>query len=115
MIVAMSGNTLVIRLSPSTLKLNCTCILDAQWAKSCRNGAELWRRLRAQGFQGSLRVVGEWMTGRRRAERATDQQLQKVPSARTISSLMTRARDHPSKVDTVTIAAIETRVPALVH
>jgi transposase len=89
--------------------------LDAQWNGGCRNGAELWRRLRVQGFQGSLRVVGEWTTRRRRAEKATDRQLQKVPSARTISRLMTTARDNLSKADTVTIAAIEERVPTLVE
>ena len=32
-----------------------------------RNGAELWRRLKNQGFRGSLRVVSEWATRRRRA------------------------------------------------
>lgn len=31
--------------------------LEAQWTGGCRNGAELWRRLKGQGFQGSLRVV----------------------------------------------------------
>src|SRR5215475_9358288 len=41
--------------------------LDDQWAAGCRNGAELWRRLRARGFRGSLRVVGEWATRRRQA------------------------------------------------
>lgn len=30
-----------------------------EWAAGCRNGAELWRRLRASGFTGSLRVVLE--------------------------------------------------------
>lgn len=89
--------------------------LDAQWANGCRNGAELWRRLRTQGFRGSSRVVSEWATRRRRAEKATDQQLQKVPSARTIARLMTIARDHLSKADTVTIAAIEANVPTLVE
>ena len=33
--------------------------LDAEWSAGCRNGAELWRRLRATGFRGSLRVVAE--------------------------------------------------------
>ena len=42
--------------------------LDAEWTASCRNGAELWRRLRASGFTGSRRVVGEWATRRRRGE-----------------------------------------------
>jgi transposase len=89
--------------------------LDAQWSAGCRNGAELWRRLQVQGFRGSLRVVNEWTTRRRRAEKATNHQLQKVPSARTISRLMTTARDNLSKADTVTIAAIERRVPTFVE
>ena len=90
-------------------------LLDEQWAAGCRNGTELWRRLKAHGFRGSLRVVGEWTTRRRRAEKATDQQLQRVPSARTIARLMTTGRDHLSKADTVTIAAIEGSVPTLVE
>lgn len=43
--------------------------LDADWSASCHNGAELWRRLKAEGFRGSLRVVTEWATRRRRSER----------------------------------------------
>src|SRR3954453_18712460 len=31
-------------------------LLDEQWASGCRNSAELWRRLKARGFRGSLRV-----------------------------------------------------------
>ena len=89
--------------------------LDEQWITGCRNGAELWRRLRARGFRGSLRVVSEWATRRRRAEKTSDQQLRKVPSARTIARLMTMARHHLSKADTVTIAAIEESVPLLVE
>jgi len=88
-------------------------ILDALWTSGCRNGAELWRQLKTKGFRGSLRVVSEWATRRRRAERASDQQLQKVPSARTIARLMTMARDHLSKADAVTIAAIESSTPML--
>jgi transposase len=88
--------------------------LDAQWASGCRNSAELWRRLRSDGFHGSKRVVGEWATRRRRAEKASNRQLQRVPSARTIARLMTTARDHLSTADTVTIAAIEAGVPTLV-
>ena len=60
-------------------------------------------------------MVSEWATRRRRAERASDQQLHKVPSARTIARLMTTARDHLSKADTITIAAIEAGVPMLVE
>ena len=63
--------------------------LDDQWASGCRNGAELWRRLKARGFRGSLRVISEWATRRRRAEKADAQNLQRIPSARTIARLMT--------------------------
>ena len=104
----------MFRTRQSTLEAHLP-FLDAQWTGGCRNGTELWRRLQGQGFQGSLRVVSEWRTRRRRAEKATNQQLQKVPSARTIARLMTTARDHLSKADTVTIAAIEARIPALVE
>jgi transposase len=49
--------------------------LDAQWAAGFRRGAELWRRLKTQGFRGSLRVVTEWATRRRRADKADAQSL----------------------------------------
>lgn len=88
-------------------------VLDAEWASGCRNGAELWRRLRDQGFQGSLRVVAEWATRRRRAELMQAQGLQKAPSARTLARLMSVGRDHLTKADTVTVAAIEAGVPGL--
>jgi transposase len=89
--------------------------LDEQWAAGCRNGAELWRRLMARGFRGSLRVVGEWATRRRRVEKADAEDLQRIPSARTIAHLMTIGRDRLSKAETITIAAVEAGVPALVE
>jgi len=42
--------------------------LETAWANGCRNGAALWRRVKAAGFVGSLRVVTEWATRRRRPE-----------------------------------------------
>jgi transposase len=42
--------------------------LDAEWAAGCRNGAEFWRRSRAAGFSGALRLVSEWATRRRRSD-----------------------------------------------
>jgi transposase len=87
--------------------------LEEQWTGGSRKGAELWRRLRAKGFQGSPRVVGEWATRRRRAERASLTQQPTLPSARTLARLMTLKRDHMTKSETVTIAAIETGVPSI--
>jgi transposase len=89
--------------------------LDAQWSTGHCNGAALWRHLKAHGFHGSLRVVAEWATRRRRAEKADAQSLQRTPSARTIAHLMTVGRDMLSKSETVTVAAIEDRVPLLVQ
>ena len=89
--------------------------LEDQWSGGCRNGAELWRRLQARGFRGSLRSVGEWTTRRRRSEAVSKQQLQRVPSARTIAHLMRIKRDCMTKADAVVIAAIESGVPSLVE
>src|SRR3974390_358280 len=89
--------------------------LHEKWGAGCRNGAELWRRLAARGFRGSLRVISEWATRRRRAEKADAKNLQRIPSARTIARLMTIGRDLLTKAETVTVAAIEAGVPTLVE
>lgn len=112
--VIRGERTDVFRTRQSSLEAHLP-LLDELWAAGCRNGAELWRHLQAHGFRGSLRVVTEWATRRRRAETATDQQLQRVPSARTLARLLTVGRDHLSKADTVTVAAIEGGVPILVE
>jgi transposase len=104
----------VFRTRESSLDLHLAW-LDDQWASGCRNGAELWRRLKARGFRGSLRVISEWATRRRRAEKADAQSLQRIPSARTIARLMTIGRDLLTKAETVTIAALEAGVPSLVE
>jgi transposase len=111
-LISRGGGTDMFRTRQSTLDAHLP-FLDAQWSGGCRNGAELWRRLRAQGFEGSLRVVAEWATRRRRAETISRQQLQKVPAARTIAQLMTTKREHLTKAETVTVAAIEQSVPML--
>jgi transposase len=88
--------------------------LDQQWAAGQRNGTELWRHLKKQGFRGCLRVVTEWTSHRRRAEK-TDGAPSRTPSSRTIARLMTIGRDGLSKAETVTVAAIESGVPLLVE
>src|SRR5690606_18362337 len=62
-----------------------------------------------------LRVVTEWTARRRRAEQTDGDALSRAPSARTIARLMTIGRDHLSKSESVTIAAIEAGVPLLVE
>lgn len=89
--------------------------LDAQWESGMRNAAALWRAMRAQGFRGSMRVVSEWATRRRQAEKADAGALTRVPSARTIARLMTGGRDRLSKAETVIVAAIENGLPQLAN
>ena len=83
--------------------------LDEQWAAGQRNGAELWRDLKRQGFRGCLRVVGEWAGRRRRADKAQSA-LGHTPAARTIARLLTTGRDYLTKAETLTVAAIENGV-----
>lgn len=89
--------------------------LDGQWDAGKRNATGLWRRLTGQGFQGSLRAIGEWATRRRRAEKAGVEALQRVPSARIVARLKTTGRERLTKAETVVVAAIEAGVPALVE
>jgi transposase len=87
--------------------------LEREWAGGCRNGAERWRRPRADGFQGSLRVVGEWATRQRRAEQVVPSGTGRLPPARKIARLLTVGRDHLTKDDTIQVARIEAALPAL--
>ena len=87
--------------------------LEQEWSSGCRNGAELWRRLRADGFQGSLRVVGEWATRQRRAEQAVPSGPNKSPPARRIARLLTMGRDHLCRADAILVARIEAALPTL--
>lgn len=87
--------------------------LNAEWAGGCRNGAELWRRLRAAGYCGGLRVVTEWATRRRRAETAPAGATRQCPSARAIGRLMTFRRQDLSRDEALTVATIEAGVPRL--
>jgi hypothetical protein len=85
-----------------------------QWAAGYHNGAAPWRSLPTQGFRGSLPVVTEWATRRRRADKVNADTFHRVPSARTIARLMTIDRNDLSKAKTVTVAAVEAGAPSLV-
>lgn len=86
--------------------------LNAEWRGGCRNGAELWRRLRAAGFPGSLRVVTEWATRQRRAEASGAPS--RCPAPRALARLLTTARDKLTRAEAVIVATAEGAVPDLV-
>ena len=87
--------------------------LTSEWGSGCRNGAELWRRIRADGFKGSLRVVTEWATRQRRVETSAWPTAGRRPAARKIAGMMTMGRNHLSRPDAVFVARIESAVPAV--
>ena len=87
--------------------------LEQEWSDGCRNGAELWRRIRSSGFQGCLRVVGEWATRKRRSEVAMPSGTGKSPPARKLARLLTVGRDHLGKSDALQVTQIETALPDL--
>ncbi len=91
--------------------------LNADWDGGCRNGAELWRRLRDAGYGGSQRVVTEWATRRRRATEASSGRsdvVTTVPPARTIARLLTSERDCRSAEALRIRVAVETASPKIV-
>jgi transposase len=110
--IARGIQTDVFRVRASSLE---AYLLDlgALWMEGCHNGAELWRRLKTRGFRGSLRVVTEWTTRRRRADQLCLSELQRIPSARKIARMMTTSRNNLTKTDAVIVANIETSLPAL--
>ncbi len=90
--------------------------LESEWSAGCQNGTELWRRLRAAGFTGSLRVVSEWRTRKRRSVRTAGDYPPplRMPSARMIARLLTTVRACKGEETVRLIAAIETASPAIV-
>lgn len=85
--------------------------LSHEWDGGCRSGAELWRRLRARGYAGSLRVVAEWATRRRRDEAA--ELPRRCPSSRTIARLLMLASERLSRADLMLVTLIEAELPNL--
>lgn len=85
--------------------------LSHEWEGGCRSGAELWRRLRTRGYAGSLRVVTEWATRRRRDEAA--ELPRRCPSSRTIARLLMLAPERLSRADFILITLIEAELPNL--
>lgn len=85
--------------------------LSHEWESGCRCGAELWRRLRARGYAGSLRVVTEWATRRRRDEAA--ELPCRCPSSRVIARLLMLAPERLSRADLMLVTLIEAKLPCL--
>ncbi len=111
--VVRGGRTDIFRVRVSSLEPFLERI-STEWTAGCRNGTELYRRLRTAGYVGGPRVVAEWATRRRRAEATPSGKPIAPPSARSIARLMALARDQVSGRDAVAVTVIEQTVPELV-
>jgi transposase len=89
--VVRGGRTDVFRVRMSSLEPFLPR-LDAEWDAGCRNGSELFRRLRSAGYVGSPRVVSEWMTRRRNEAAPTE-----APIAPPFRSVDCTAHDHRAR------------------
>lgn len=78
--------------------------LEREWVSGCHSEAELWRRLRNEGFGGNLRVVSEWASQRRRAEAAPHARPRVCPSVRRLAAMLTSGHGHLSREQAVTLA-----------
>jgi transposase len=91
--------------------------LETAWANGCRNGAALWRQIKAVGFAGGLRVVTEWATRQRKqaepANKGGDRPPPgQPPSARRIARMMTSEREQTASARMV--ATMKHALPDLV-
>lgn len=112
--IVRGGGLDIFRTRGNTLEPH-LATLDAYWRDGCRNGAELWRRLRHQGFTGSRRVVAEWASRRRRDEMPGLAKRPRKPlSARQICRLLTVDRDQIPREHAAAMIQIEQGVPALI-
>lgn len=48
--------------------------LEARWQEGCHNGVQLWRELRARGFEGCRALVSHWAAGRRQPKEEASRQ-----------------------------------------
>jgi transposase len=112
--IIRGGGVDVFRNRMSTLDLH-LATLDAYWRDGCHNAAELWRRLRDQGFMGSRRVVAEWATRHRLdAIMGSGQRPRKPLSARTVARLLTIDRHRIPSDQAASMVLIEQGVPDLI-
>lgn len=68
--------------------------MERRWAQGCRNSAQLWRELRAQGFAGGYDIVRRWAIRRRGLDAAAANPARPwpswhVPSSRRAARLLT--------------------------
>lgn len=95
--------------------------LARRWAEGCRNGARLWRELRAQGYRGGMRSVVRWTTRRRREEgtgaadaiRSTT--AWPVPSSRRCARMLGTPRDRLESKEQTFLGHLASIAPELIR
>jgi transposase len=95
--------------------------LARRWGEGCRNGARLWRDLRAQGYRGGMRSVVRWTTQRRReegtgaADAIRGAAAWPAPSSRRCARMLGAPRDRLEAKEQDFLAHLASVAPDLVH
>lgn len=85
-----------------------TGYLTNRWAEGCRNSAQLYCEIKAQGFAGSDSIVQEWAKPRRSPQTDAPAQPKRRPtSARSISWLLVRPETALSEEEQTQVAALK--------
>jgi transposase len=93
--------------------------LARRWAEGCRNGARLWRELRARGYQGGQRSVVRWATKQRRqqdsgvADAERQAAVWPVPSSRLCARLLGTPPDQLEAQERAFLDHLATVAPAV--
>jgi transposase len=94
--------------------------LARRWAEGCRNGARLWRELRAQGYRGGMRTVVRWTTRRREEDTAAADADRRAaawpaPSSRRCARLLGTPRDRLEAKEQAFLVHLTSVAPDLIH
>ncbi|MFL5287063.1 MAG: transposase [Rhodopila sp.] len=94
--------------------------LARRWDEGCRNGARLWREVRAQGYRGGERSVVRWATRRRREDTgAADAERRAVtwpaPSSRLCARLLSMPPDQLEARQRVFLGHLAELAPAVIR
>jgi transposase len=97
---------------PSPVLTPFLAYLNRRWQEGCENGKLLLEEIRAQGYRGSRRTLGRYVTARHRG--APPPEPRRVPpSPRSIAGLVLRPADHLDAAEVQQLVEVCERCPEL--
>ena len=84
--------------------------LLARWEAGCRNGLQLWREIKSQGYPGCATAVRDFVVPLRQPG-MTPPKRRAVPSPRALSWLLATSPPRPLRVTSLTLSATQYLLP----